>query len=114
MPVRGFVSWRTDQRFLETTSKSSLLRDRTMSLSANDIEGLLLDGFSCSAGDREFVVKLDPRSDQVVINEMSRLARGSLSLDYILDAAHADESGSELNDQEALRRFAGQLAAGAV
>jgi len=85
-----------------------------MSLSAKDIEGLLLDGFNCSAGDREFVVKLDPRSDQVVINEMTRLARVSLPLDYILDAARADESGSELNDPEALRRLAGQLTVGAI
>lgn len=85
-----------------------------MSLSANDIEGLLLDGFNCSSAQREFVVKLDPKSEEVVINEMTRLARVSLPLEYILDEARANESGSELHDHADLRRFVGQLAVRAM
>jgi hypothetical protein len=85
-----------------------------MSLSANDIEGLLLDGFNCSSDQREFVAKLDPKSDEVVINEMTRLSRVSLPLEYILDEARANESGSQLNDRADLRRLLGQLAVRAI
>lgn len=85
-----------------------------MGLSSKDIELLLLDGFGCSSGDREFVAKLDPKSDNVIINETTRLARGSLPLDYVLDQAKANESGSDVADVAALRLLLGSLAVRAI
>jgi hypothetical protein len=85
-----------------------------MSLSATDIEGLLLNGFSCSSDQREFVAKLDPKSAEVVINEMTHIARVSLPLEYVLDEARANKSGSDIKDQADLGRLVGQLAANAI
>ena len=81
-----------------------------MSLSSKDIEFLLLNGVGCSSGQREFVAKLDPMSDNVIINEMDRLARTSLPLDLILDRAGAYETGSDIQNEHELRRLIGDLA----
>jgi hypothetical protein len=85
-----------------------------MSLNYAQIESLLFQGISFRTGGREFIAKANPKDDTVLIHEQTALTRSTVPLEYVVDQAHANESGSDLADAAALRRLLAELATGAV
>jgi hypothetical protein len=80
-----------------------------MSLTSADIAVTLSNGLYFSRGTREFSARIEPKSDSLIVNDLTILRRHTLPLESVLDAANADENGSSLEDESALKRLLGEF-----
>lgn len=77
-----------------------------MSLTYSEIEAFLDQGVSFEKAQNEYIARLNPKSDEVSIVEMTALRRGVVvPFEAIVDRAHADDSGSDIRALAELRRM---------